>query len=81
MLGGVAGSGFTVSVAFLGTPPKLAEIVTGIAAVTWLVVMGNTAKPAPPAGTLIVAGVDADRELLERVTVAGASSGVGVSDT
>jgi hypothetical protein len=59
--------GVTVSVAVRVTLPALAVIVAGVDAVTWLVVIVNTALVAPCA-TVTVAGTAAADALLESAT-------------
>lgn len=61
--------GFTVSVAVLVTPPKAAEMVAAVAAVTALVVTVKLA-PVAPAGTVTLAGTAAAVELEDSVTAA-----------
>src|SRR5580704_16617979 len=62
-------AGFTVSKMVLVVPPYEAEMVTGVAAVTALVVTVNVALVAPPA-TVTLAGTVAAETLLERETIA-----------
>lgn len=65
----LAPGGFTVSAAVLVTPTKTAEIVTGVKAVTGVVVTVKLALVAP-AGTVTLAGTVAALELSESVTSA-----------
>ena len=65
----LAPGGFTVSAAVLVTPAKTAEIVTGVKAVTEVVVTVKFALVAP-AGTVTLAGTVAAAELSESVTSA-----------
>jgi len=62
-------AGFTVSEAVFVVPPYEAEMVTGVAAVTALVVAVNVALVAP-AATVTLAGTAAADALLERATTA-----------
>jgi hypothetical protein len=62
-------AGFTVSKMVLVVPPYEAEMVTGVAAVTALVVTVNVALVAPPA-TVTLAGTVAADTLLDRETIA-----------
>jgi hypothetical protein len=62
-------AGFTVSNVVLVVPPYEAEMVTGVAAVTALVVTVNIALVAP-AATVTLAGTVAADALLERATTA-----------
>jgi hypothetical protein len=66
---GVPAGGFTVSEAVFITPPYAAVIVTGVLAVTALVVAVKLALVAP-AATVTLAGTIAAEALLERFTVA-----------
>jgi hypothetical protein len=61
--------GFTVSVVDRVSPPYTAEIVTGVAAPTVVVVAVNVALVAPPA-TVMLAGTAAALLLLESATAA-----------
>ena len=61
--------GSTVSVALLLPPPAVAEIVTGVEAVTAVVVIVKLTDVAP-AGTITLAGADADADEVWSVTVA-----------
>src|SRR5437764_1314192 len=60
--------GSSVNVALWVTPPQAAEIVTGVEAATAGVVVVNFADVAP-AGTVTLAGADADGDELCRVTI------------
>jgi hypothetical protein len=62
-------AGFTVSKVVLVVPPYEAEMVTGVAAVTALVVTVNVALVAP-AATVTLAGTAAADALLDRETTA-----------
>ena len=79
-VGAAGAGGFTVSTAVCVTPPKIAEIVADVDAVTDVVATVKVALAAP-AGTVTLAGTVAALELSESDTAAPPVGAAALSDT